>query len=503
MKRLSVALFVGFAITNLCGSALSLQDARKPPRESQKSVNLTAAADKGVTSGDFKGGLQPQDPDGNAPVLWVSQLVWWEVNQVLLRFDLNALPRNMQVKSAMLELFVAELKGGDGRGEGEPTKVRVATLPPYDLWDEATADFQNRHAHKSWSNGELHRSTWKVLDTRTVAQKGVWVRWDVTEAVRAHHEGKLHLSGFLLQADYPMNHWGDLTNSPGKVGFYSKEADDKNLRPKLTVILTPLAKGKKLPPLTPPNHPSQLLRMPKPPFVIWYQCPFLDELQNCTVDASVGNIRWAFENHARGITSLMWVYGPNLYGEAKDWDTERFVKYYASYAEEGYAGIAMDEWNVGDDHPYVPMIAEALRQVKSKHPKFFIAVWVTHLTPIFRQLLKEGAIDLALIEGFTYVPEHPEWAISWDALIRERVELMKREGLLHKTIVCVGMVAAKPDSHNRRMTPEELSRQVEYLARHYPEMPGIAFYGYQDGNPKTRDLVKLADELAGKRYRRR
>lgn len=251
--------------------------------------------------------------------------------------------------------------------------------------------------------------------------------------------------------------------------------------------------------------PAKLKRLPPPPYIIWYQCPFPDELRHANVDASVGNHQWAVQNHRRGIASLMWVYGPNLYGEAKGWDTQKFLQYFSSYAEKGYVGIAMDEWNTGDDHPYVPPIAEALRQLKRKHRRFFVAVWVTEPTPVFRQLVKERAIDLAIIQGYTFVPEHPEWAISWEGAL-ERVERMKRGGVLRQTVVCVGMVSPTPDRFGNRMSPAELQRQVRSLRERYPEMPGVAFYGvtrfgeYQAEPEATRRLVRLADRVAGEVY---
>jgi len=263
--------------------------------------------------------------------------------------------------------------------------------------------------------------------------------------------------------------------------------------------------------------PKELLRLPKPPYIIWYQCPYPDDMKSWNLDASVGNLSWAIENHHRGVTSLMWAYGPNAPGDvaqSADW----FESQFAGIAQAGYVGVAVDEWNVPDTHEMVPRFVEGLRRAKKRFPNLFVAVWVTHPTPLFIQLMREGTIDLAIIQGYTYVPEHPEWAIAWDDLIRERVERMKKERLLHKTIVCVGWVLGVPDSKGNRMTPEELSRQVEFLAKRYPQMPGIAFYGgyaqqgsiitalgkpYEDPEGASRTLAILADELARKWYARR
>lgn len=35
--------------------------------------------------------------------------------------------------------------------------------------------------------------------------------------------------------------------------------------------------------------PAKLKRLPPPPYIIWYQCPFPDDLRHANVDASVGN----------------------------------------------------------------------------------------------------------------------------------------------------------------------------------------------------------------------
>jgi len=268
----------------------------------------------------------------------------------------------------------------------------------------------------------------------------------------------------------------------------------------ITVALTPLlclAEEGGMPPAGP--SPAQLLRMPPKPYIVWYQCPFPEDLKHCNVDASVGSAQLAIEHNRRGIASLTWSYGPNspYYEET---GVDYFTGQYSGPAEAGYAGTAVDEWNTPQGDPAEALCAEGLRRTRRHHPGFFIAVWVTNPTPVFLDLLREGTIDLALIEGYSYVPDHPDWAISFDGLIGDRVERLRRERLLGRTVVCLGMVAAKPDSFGKHSTARELRRQAEYLRRHYPEMPGIAFYGYNDGDPATRSLVQYADSLAARLY---
>ena len=468
------------------------------PGETVTIQGKPAVADKGVTTGDFKNGLKPHDPDGRAATLRVSQLVWYEMQQALVRIDLADLPKDQQLRKATLSLNVAGF-------DGEPTKVRLCSLPAYDPWDERTATWAGRDGKQRWSgDGEVRKSIWRTLGSQTVDQPKQWRSFDVTEIVRDWYVGRVANTGFLLQPDYPVTHWGALTNSPGKVAFRSSEAADSTLGPKLVVELEPLPAGRK-PAWSPPapTTPGQLLRMPDPPYVIWYQCPYLDDLKHCNVDASVGTMRWAFENHYRGITSLMWSYGPNS-PDAKD--ARYYVSQYSAIAATGYAGTAVDEWNVRAGTQTEEWTAEGMRKLKKDHPDCVLAVWVTGLTPTFMSLMKDGTIDLCLIEGYTFVPEHPEWAINWDDLIAKRVELMKREGLLPRTIVCLGFILAEPDSKGQRMTPEELTRQVEHLAKNYPEIPGIAYYGgYNPDRDKTgqsRELVLHADRLAAKWYPR-
>lgn len=107
-----------------CALALTVAFAIGLATAERKVYTLKPVADKGVTAGDFKGGLKPQDPDGKAPIVWVAQLVWWDVQQAVIKFDLSELPKNMQVKKATLEIYVAEFKELTAGEEPEPMKVR-------------------------------------------------------------------------------------------------------------------------------------------------------------------------------------------------------------------------------------------------------------------------------------------------------------------------------------------------------------------------------------------
>lgn len=243
---------------------------------------------------------------------------------------------------------------------------------------------------------------------------------------------------------------------------------------------------------------SKLMRMPPKPWVCWFQCPFWQDLKHANVDASCGDNGEASKNSARGICPLRWAFGPQ-----SQWahNAQYFVNEYGGGAKGGWPGCAVDEWNVKAGVPAEKWCAEGLRETKRKYPNYFLAVWVTTPTPTFLSLMRDGTIDLALIEGYSFVPNHPDWSISFKDLIKNRVEVMKRAGVLDRTIVCVGQCSAVKDKYGNQMTNVELVDQVRYIAHHYPEMPGIAFYGGGDANnPPSRKLIHLADRLSAYYY---
>lgn len=99
----------------------------------------------------------------------------------------------------------------------------------------------------------------------------------------------------------------------------------------------------------------------------------------------------------------------------------------------------------------------------------------------------------AIIEGYAFIPDVGGLTIE---AVCERCEVMRNAGLLDRTIVCFGYISAAKDKQGRRMTFEELERQVRHIRTKYPEMPGVAFYGFKDDSPETLELIRKADALA-------
>ena len=61
-------------------------------------------------------------------------------------------------------------------------------------------------------------------------------------------------------------------------------------------------------------------------------------------------------------------------------------------------------------------------------------------------------------------------------------------------------LAAGADKEGRRITEGDLEALVRTIREEYPQMPGVAFYGHDDGDPGTPALVLAADDMASRLY---
>ena len=50
------------------------------------------------------------------------------------------------------------------------------------------------------------------------------------------------------------------------------------------------------------------------------------------------------------------------------------------------------------------------------------------------------------------------------------------------------------------MTAADLAALVGAMKEEYPQMPGVAFYGFDDGDPGTPDLIAAAERLGLEMY---
>ena len=225
------------------------------------------------------------------------------------------------------------------------------------------------------------------------------------------------------------------------------------------------------------------------PVRAWFQPKFLDtrpevyvgmNLITSLVDADVAK-RWS----GKGVVTLKWAFGPQSeYSQGKP-------EYYRDQCEpfiDGkpfrFAGVGIDEWNPGSERfaEESKVAAEGYRAARATWPDNLVVAWVTRPDETFLALLAAGTFDLAIIEGYSFIPD--VGGLTLDG-IRERASAVEKAGLLDGCIVCFGYVAAGSDKAGRRMTADDLAALVGAMKEEYPQMPGVAFYGFDDGDPGT------------------
>jgi len=252
-----------------------------------------------------------------------------------------------------------------------------------------------------------------------------------------------------------------------------------------------------------PRQTRRVERLQRP-IRAWFQPQHLDtggDLDSqITLVTSLDDARLAEKVTRRGIQALKWCYGPN-----SEWSEGRSDYYrdqcapFIAGSTFRFAGVGIDEWNPGDRRypAEKDLAAKGFRAARAKWPDSIMVGWVTHPDETFIGLLRDGTLDLAIIEGYSFIPDVGGLTLEG---ICERCDVLKQAELLERTIVCFGYISAKPDQQGRNMTIEELERQVRYIRQRYPEMPGVAFYGFKDDTPETRELIRRADALAGQLY---
>jgi hypothetical protein len=189
----------------------------------------------------------------------------------------------------------------------------------------------------------------------------------------------------------------------------------------------------------------------------------------------------------KGITPLRWMGYPHEKSERE------LVAYWASVANQGYVGIAIDE--IGHISPEVDAkAARALVTLKRTHPNLFVAVW--HAGGLTDELLKgyrDGA-DLILLETYG-VPFEMQRYKRW---IEERISTVRKAGIIHKTVIAIGINDAASQKEwqkvgqwvNSELTLRQLLTFIRQIA---PDMPGIAFFAPR----ASQKMLTIADKLAG------
>jgi len=159
----------------------------------------------------------------------------------------------------------------------------------------------------------------------------------------------------------------------------------------------------------------------------------------------------------RGVIPAAWKAG---FCNAK-WSEEQFVDSWSSAVKEGFPAIAIDEF--GEGAPVDRRMDSALIKTKEKCPDLFITLWTPGLggTKEATEAYKKGA-DLVLIEKYiSSFASYYDFDSQW--------EMVKKIGIANKTLFTLGF--------GRWITTEqELLRQIKYIKKLSPEMPGLSFF---------------------------
>jgi len=135
--------------------------------------------------------------------------------------------------------------------------------------------------------------------------------------------------------------------------------------------------------------------------------------------------------------------------------------------------------------------AEILLKTKEKMPKLSLVVWQMRgpIAPVLADAYRD-VVDLILPEA--YVGDKKDY---WHIITQVRAAQF--QGIMHKTIIGLGLGIGGNPGENWAETKKELEQQIRFLRLIAPESPGVAFFaaGADRGEP---GLLAFADELCGR-----
>lgn len=153
--------------------------------------------------------------------------------------------------------------------------------------------------------------------------------------------------------------------------------------------------------------------------------------------------------------------------------------------------VVIDEFGFDFGGQMDQKAAELLRKTKEKMPNLSLVVWQMRgpIAPVLADAYRD-VVDLILPEAYVG-GEKDYWRII------TQVRAAQLQGLMHKTIIGLGLGIGGYPGENWVEIKKELEQQVRFLRLIAPESPGVAFFagGANRGEP---GLIEFADELCGK-----
>ncbi len=389
---------------------------------------------------------------------------------VYVRFDLAAIQSASyaDVAGATLTLYVTAVTNP------QSLPLRVSRIDPNNTYTSPlgfTWLYNDSGSSRLWTGGNFQSSAAGNTATTTVSAVGT-VTVDVSNIVRQWLYGGKANVGLVIQLGGPYQL--SSSYSANSVTFGSRENTDPSRRPKLRVELTSVAT-----PYVPVRKPYRM----------WYQPAFVESnpgyYRNANYVASSSNLDGGVE-YARFWNSLGVAVGHWAFGPSNPWPTgdPEFYKQQANpnIGDWTSTGPGFDEW-IGGYESEKEACAAGWRLARAQWPDVFMSCYFTSPDDLFKSLVADGTIDLAVIEGY--------FEISLEGAL-SRCEVMKSAGLIEKTINLFGQIIPAQTSKSR------LNLWVSTVHDSYPEMPGIGMYGLaSDSSPEARELIQYADWLTG------
>jgi hypothetical protein len=232
------------------------------------------------------------------------------------------------------------------------------------------------------------------------------------------------------------------------------------------------------------DHPDQLKNISYVTPHVWHEEVKTDKDTNPFLEQAYLS--------SRNIFALAWRGGRTA---ALEMNVQELVEYWGSAFEEGFHGIAIDEFG-GHDRIYIEKVSKALIELKRKNTELFVAVWHAGLLNKDWAAAYSQAADLIMLESYF------AWSSFVGLRLRYNVNIARRWNIIYKSVFALGI---NDNDYGVKMgekkawanTSKSLGAQMRWIHRSAPEMPGIAFFA-----PRASiELLQTADSLAGEIFK--
>ena len=199
---------------------------------------------------------------------------------------------------------------------------------------------------------------------------------------------------------------------------------------------------------------------------------------------------------------------------------------------ERWSGIALDEWTTANRTDWAPTdpwgapnalanLAAGCREGRRRYPTTFAAGWVSRPDDTFAELMRDGTLDLAMVEGYSVCWLHNHCSDTIEGYF-SRLEWARSAGFINRTLFAFGWMVPEDATgpfnpplnatHGLHMpkrcdkigcdnpngwTLPKLRASMLRLKAAFPEMPGVLGWGGNRGGcgNASRAFLRGASQL--------